>query len=127
MVVLTTRTNSVGVRIAAIYALGEMGTNANDSVDVFIDCLRETPGIDAWAAWALARVAVDSESVVPALTNALKSPTVGLRRSAVNSLYELGSRAQSAVPALKTALTDVDEEVRVSATNALAQINVVHR
>src|SRR3954465_14804401 len=100
MVVLTTRTNSVGVRIAAMYALGNMGTNANDSINVLIDCMRETTsGIDAWAAWALAGGAVDPEPVIPALTNALQSPTVELRRAAANSLYELGSRAQSAAPA----------------------------
>jgi HEAT repeat protein len=128
MVVLTTRTNSLGVRLAAMYALGNMGTNANDSIDVLLDCMKETPSIEPeWAAWVLGRVAVDPESVIPALTNALQSPTVGLRRSAVNSLSELGGRARSAVPALKTALTDVDQAVRVNATNALAQMQVPAR
>lgn len=124
MVTLTTRTNSMGVRIAAIYALGEMGTNASDSINVLIDCLRETPGIDAWAAWALVRVAVDPETVIPALTNALQSPTVALRRAAANSLYELGGGAESAAPALRAVLRDVDEDVRKSATNALAEMKL---
>ena len=70
----------------------------------------------------LGRMGLESELVVPALTNCLKHSEPNVRWPAAAALGQFFLEARPAVPALIGALQDPDRRVRETATNALAQI-----
>jgi hypothetical protein len=71
------------------------------------------------SAGVLGRLALEPESVVPALANYLQSPNNDRRAAAVFALREFGNKTQSAMPSLMKTLGVSDELVQYFATNTL--------
>ena len=65
----------------------------------------------------------DSDTVVPALTQALQDENKFVRRDAAKGLGQLGPAAKQAVPALQACLQDGEPSVRKAAARALAKIS----
>ena len=121
---LTNRANSGQFRAAAVQAIGEMETNANEVTEQLVACLEDEPEVAIAAALALGSVVVDKEALVPKLVAILNPP----RKSSgciagITALRIFGTNAQSAVPVLRTFLTSETPELRCAATNALDQIH----
>lgn len=78
------------------------GPAARSALPTLLDWLNhdENPFLPEKAADALGKLALEPETVVPALTKALASQNPYLVRSAARALGEFGSSATSAVPAL---------------------------
>jgi len=105
----------------AARAIGRMGTNARGTVPTLITLL--TNANAGLAIAALGEVKLESQVVVPALTNCLQSSNYVVRFSAAYALGRFGDEARSAVPALAQALGDSDRAVRHWASNAMWQID----
>jgi HEAT repeat protein len=123
---LTNRANPIHQRGAAAWTIQLMGTNANDTIGVLTGCLRDDPEMAGPVARALSAVATDPSAVfpalIPALTNAMESPSAKVRADAVGAVGFLGRGAIAAVPALRARLTDESETVRITATNVLQEV-----
>src|SRR5687768_15019327 len=78
------------------------------------------PPLDWSGGRAVTAVQSGAESVIDALTGALKDPDAGVRREAAAALGHRASRR--AVPALIGALKDDDAQVRVRVISALGEI-----
>jgi HEAT repeat protein len=65
----------------------------------------------------------EAAQVVPALIEALKDPSDGVRASAAMGLGYFGEQARDAIPALQTAQRDSDVRVREAAGVALSRID----
>ena len=94
-------------------------------VPVLIHCLDDTntyPPIEGPVERVL--LAIGPAVVVPALTNALQSPSARTRRTAIMcvSTFAEDAPARVPVPALRAAMRDPDEQVRRIATNTLRRM-----
>jgi hypothetical protein len=97
-------------------------------VPVLIHCLDDTntyPPIDGAVEGVL--LAIDPGVVIPALANALQSPSVRTRRGALVCLWGFQSQdatnvPPSTVPVLRAAMRDPDLEVRTVASNILRRM-----
>jgi len=65
----------------------------------------------------------EAETIVPALSEALKDENIYVRRDAARALGSFGEEAKSAIPALQDALRDREASVRTAAAKALARID----
>lgn len=112
-------------RLEAAYELGELGQAATPAI---LDLIAATADPDVQvqvvAAYALGKIAVPTESVVPALADIVKDTNKAgdVRYSAARALGHIGPAAQAAIPALLEAIQGGDENVRFAAAEALAQI-----
>ena len=114
---------SLKIRLAAIAALGEMGSDAETAVPTLAKLLRDgRREVRLKAVDALSSLGSSAKAALPELTAALKDPDEGLRLGAANTLGKIGLEAKSAVPALVEALEDISNIVRTKATIALANI-----
>jgi hypothetical protein len=87
------------LRFACVEALGQFGTDSLNAVPVLIRCLQDRNSEVAGAsATALAKIGLEPDLVVPALTNALRSSSIVL--PSVMALGEFGNRATVALPDL---------------------------
>ncbi|MGZ4973815.1 MAG: HEAT repeat domain-containing protein [Limisphaerales bacterium] len=77
----------------------------------------------AGAAWALAQLAIYTDDVIPALTNAYELRSSQVRSMALYAIGQFGAEAKPAFPTLQKALADPSTQVREAATNALQQID----
>lgn len=110
-------------RLAAIEALGELGSAAETAVPALMEALNDrTPEIRSQAARTLGSIGEKAKAAVPELVAALKDPNEGVRISAANALSGMGPVAQSALPALIEVLSDPSQGVRSNAIAAIANL-----
>lgn len=114
--------SDLGVQIAAINALGDIGDPAA-APDLIHALTLPSEELRVAAAIALGRVPDSNREVVPALIEASDSDESGdVRREAISSLvFHYRSDPDTVFGAIMFGLTDLDDDVRESATLALAQ------
>jgi HEAT repeat protein len=115
-------------RASAIYAIGQMHSQANEAVPTLVEILRSDGDDVTRSASAGALGEIGSPyalPAVPALTAALNSPEWSmLPLSAARALGKLGSGATDAIPALRALANDnASVDVRKEAESALAAIS----
>ncbi len=116
----------VRVRWHAAYALGQIGPEAARAVEPLKKVLQERPEneyVRGAAAWALGRIAVRRDTIVPLLGETLGSGHLSVRRNSSRALGSLGSAAKPATVGLIGLLDDDDATVRVHAAEALWRID----
>jgi hypothetical protein len=117
---------SIGQRGMAAVALGWIGTDASESTGLLASAANQRDRLSFFAAHAVGEVAVDPESVLPVLTNALGAPSAFVRQGAIAGLRAVGFRMHGTneivVASLRTSLCDVSGDVRESATNAVYEV-----
>ncbi|PSB22113.1 PBS lyase [Phormidesmis priestleyi ULC007] len=110
------------VRLFAISAIGEMGTDAKAAVPDLRNALKDSDEqVRQAAAKALGSIGVNAKAAVPDLINALNDPSKLVRVQTINALPNLGSDAKTAIPELIPALSDPSQLVRLTAIEALAR------
>ena len=114
---------------STIGSMRELGTNASPAVPLLICCIRDSdPATAISAIQALAKLRIEPETVVPALTNAFAAENTNVRHAAVRAFasgfgtLRLSDHANQAAPALRGMLNDPYFRVREEASNILAQI-----
>jgi hypothetical protein len=102
-------------RHQALFALGSIGAEAEETVPEVAERLREDADekVRGAAALALLKMAPASRSAVPALAQALEDAHLLVRMNAAMALLRLGVEARSAVPALIAALEDQDNQTNL--------------
>jgi HEAT repeat protein len=96
------------VRLAAIGALGEIGSEAREAADdLGVRLKEEDPEAGMKICAALANL---GPPVTPVLLEALKDDNREVQRAAVNALGEIGPDAKEAIPALAAILRDSDRQ-----------------
>lgn len=142
-------------RIRTVYALGQFGPDALESVDALIGVLRDpasnqyirdefanrpknappTPNSAdtlgaAEAARALGKIAPNTpraNDAVAALLEALDSPAPPVRMAAARSLEPFGIDARPAIPKLRKLLADPAMDVRAGAIDTLRELGAIPR
>lgn len=114
--------SDLGVQVAAINALGDIG-DAAAAPDLIHALTLPSDELRIAAAIALGRVPDTNREVVPALIEASDSDESDeVRREAISSLvFHYRSDPDTVFGAIMFGLTDLDDDVRESATLALAQ------
>lgn len=112
------------LRTAALRALGSFGPAAHSAVPELRTLLRR-PGSTsaAEAAEALWAVGGDADAVLPVLIEGLQAERTHERRSAVNALGRLGTRAAVTAPRLRALLGHEELWLRVDAAIALWDVS----
>lgn len=112
------------VRSKSAQALGAIGPDSKPAVPRLIEMMKDDGDkfARARAALALGRIGSHPETVMAALTEALKDGDSYVRISAAWALAMFGPAAKEAVPALEDALKDEDERVRKQAAWSLKEI-----
>ena len=111
------------IRASAAYALGDIGTGAQDAVPALTQALRdESAWVRRHATEALGLIGQPTQNTVPALIELLRDEHYWIRDNAARALARLGPAAEEAVPALMDTLNDENRYVRFHATFALKQI-----
>jgi hypothetical protein len=101
----------------------DFGTNAAAAIPLLARLASNTnEPLAKTAIRAIGHLHLEPQVAIPALTNALCSPNLGVRCQAAMSLEPFGAEARGAIPALRTALADRSPGVRMAATNTLLQI-----
>ncbi|MFJ2265198.1 PBS lyase [Streptomyces sp. NPDC087849] len=112
------------LRTAALRALGSFGPAAHSAVPELRTLLRRPGSTSATeVAEALWAVAGDADAVLPVLIDGLQAERVHERRSAVNALGRLGTRAAVTAPRLRGLLRHEDPLLRVDAAVALWDVS----
>jgi HEAT repeat protein len=125
------------VRISAVFALRDMGSQARPAVAVFLRKLAEAdylPGVllernderaEKWSECAqyVTALAQIGRPAVPELVRALRSGQQTLRITAAEILGKIGPEARDAAPALLEALKDPDYYLRSPAARALGRVH----
>jgi hypothetical protein len=116
-------TSSSAIQVRAAHALGGIGKAALPPLMAILTNRRSDPdGTVMSAIRALGRLKLQSDLVVPALTNFLTAHEPILQACAADTLEQFGTEARPAVLFLQKLLNDSDLMVRESATNALLKI-----
>lgn len=122
--------NDIRSRYLAIYALGQLGVEANRVVPVLIEALEDNEHaiIRSSAADALGQFGTDAIDSVPILIQLLQpNEQDEVQISAINALEQIGAgsqeMAESLIEALIVALKDNDELVRGRAAYLLGQMD----
>ncbi len=112
-----------GVRVAAIGALGFVGTKEKKVVPTLVDCLRETksPNILSAACKALGTVGEPGPTAVKALIDVSKDATLDepVRFQAIEGLAMIAAKDKTAVQALIELLADADPNIIMTSCYAL--------
>ncbi|MFF2405833.1 HEAT repeat domain-containing protein [Streptomyces sp. NPDC058092] len=112
------------LRTAALRALGSFGPAAHSAVPELRTLLRRPGSTSATeAAQALWAVDGDADAVLPVLIEGLQAERVHERRSAVNALGRLGTRAAVTAPRLRALLRHEEPWLRVDAAVALWDVS----
>jgi HEAT repeat protein len=99
----------------------ERETNGRFAVPVLLKCLRnQDPKIVQYAAKSLGVLALEPETVVPALTNIIQSADDKTRVSVINAFSNMAAAGALFAPTLVAALNDPALEVRQLATSLLS-------
>jgi HEAT repeat protein len=105
------------VRIAAVTALGGMGSSTSHAISALVDALNnDSDAVRDAASEALSKL---GRAAVPALIAALKSPHIYQRAWAVQALGRINPIPTNAERALRLALNDKSEIVKNEAAAAL--------
>ena len=111
------------IRASAAYALGDIGSAAQEAVPALTQALRDK---SAWvrrhATEALGLIGQPVQNTIPALIDLLRDPHYWIRDNAARALARLGPAAEAAIPALMDTLNDENRYVRFHAMFALKQI-----
>jgi HEAT repeat protein len=99
--------------------LGQIGPEAQAAVPRLIGVLRMRGPFAFLATGGLARI---GKPAIPALIEALSSPTENIRAGAAQALARIGPYSAPAIPALIRVQRDVSYDVRSEATEALGKI-----
>jgi HEAT repeat protein len=112
------------VKLAAIYVLETLETEAAPLAPVVADCLKDKDRFVRWgAARCLGKMApCGAEFAVPALSAIVEDPVGDVRHTALAALKQHGKSATRAVPALARVLERGDNETRLLAAQALGAI-----
>jgi HEAT repeat protein len=114
------RKGSPAAKNQALLALGRMGPQARDALDLLRDVLREgKPAERVLAASALGEMGPAAEPAIADLCQAMRDPDKKLSQAAARSLFNLGANA---VPGIRDLLADELMEVRLTALQALAML-----
>ncbi|WP_406497403.1 PBS lyase [Streptomyces sp. NBC_00846] len=112
------------LRTAALRALGSFGPAAHSAAPELRTLLRRPGSVLATeAAQALWAVDGDADAVLPVLIEGLQAERVHERRSAVNALGRLGTRAALTAPRLRALLRHEEPWLRVDAAVALWDVS----
>ncbi len=115
--------DEIEVNLAAIEALGAMGTVAQAAAeDVRQLAAGENPIVQASCAGCLARIDHTDQQGFPQLMEALQNNEAPVRASAVKWIGKLGGNGSTAVPDLIDRFNDEDAQVRAEAALALARV-----
>ena len=107
------------VRYWAVVAAGQMGGRAKPATRSLQAALAdEAPEVQAWAAFALAKLGRDDEAI-PVLAKLLSDPDRAARLQAIHALDALGPAAAPATELLKQVLDDEFDYVQRVARHAL--------
>jgi HEAT repeat protein len=117
----TLNDKDLSVVIAAVTALGDIGPAASESAGALLE-LAGYPDFIILEPVVGAALGGMGEAVVPALTTALKDPSIERRRVAAYALGAIGPDARSAVAALERLLRDEQETLRFLGARALGSI-----
>jgi HEAT repeat protein len=101
-----------GVRIAAAWALGQMGSNTLSAKSALLKAMsgNETVSVRAHAAQSLGRIGADSPYVVRSLIAGLSAKEPLLRQACAIALWRFGDKAAAAVPDLVRIASRPDAE-----------------
>ena len=117
-----------GMRYAATYALGQMGTSSAPALATLREYAASPDQMLATVAtWAAIKIAPDDtslfESAVPLFRQALRSESETARLEAASALGDIGRKAVDAIPILElVAEEDSSRAVRAAAAEAVAKI-----
>ncbi|MER5360684.1 PBS lyase [Streptomyces sp. NPDC002785] len=112
------------LRTAALRALGSFGPAAHSAVPELRTLLRRPGNTSATeAAQALWAIDGDADAVLPVLIEGLQAERAHERRSAVNALGRLGTRAAVTAPRLRALLRHEELWLRVDAAIALWDVS----
>ncbi|MCY7321367.1 MAG: HEAT repeat domain-containing protein, partial [Phormidesmis sp. CAN_BIN36] len=121
--VVKDRKEPLKVRLFAIAAIREMGSDAKTAIPSLVIALQDSrPEIRLKAIDSLAVIGATAKAAVPDLQNALKDPDEQVRQSAAKALGNIGVNAKAAVPDLINTLNDDSEAVRVQTISALPNL-----
>ena len=111
------------IRANAAYALGDIGSAAQEAVPSLTQVLRdESAWVRRHATEALGLIGQPVQNTVPALIELLRDEHYWIRDNAARALARLGPAAEAAIPALMDTMNDENRYVRFHATFALKQI-----
>jgi HEAT repeat protein len=98
----------------------DFGAEINQAAPILVKlCCDPYHEVAGQSVRALGRMTIDTERLLPALTNALNHHSPFVRSEAARSLGRLPGSKGIAIPALRAALADPAEKTRQAATNAL--------
>lgn len=119
----TLQDENESIRTSAAYALGDIGSAAQESVPSLTQALGdESAWVRRHATEALGIIGQPAQDTVSALTGMLHDEHYWIRDNAARALARLGSAAEAAVPTLTNTLNDENRYVRFHAMFALKQI-----
>jgi len=109
---------------SSIWALGSHRASVPGTVAALLAVATNNACGNGMAAWALGEIGEAPDSVIPFLTEGLRSANRDLRLGCAAGLGEFGRKAQTAVPALREALEGSDQSLRKFAAHSLDEIGV---
>jgi HEAT repeat protein len=114
----------VRVRLAALYVLETLETEASPAVASVVLALKDSNSFVRWAAVrTLDRAGpLEASKAVPGLAGMIDDRSGDVRGSALHALARYGPAGKAAVPALARALAAPDAETRVLSAQALGAI-----
>ena len=119
----TLQDENESIRASAAYALGDIGSAAQEAIPSLTQALRdESAWVRRHATEALGIIGQPAQDTVSALTGMLQDEHYWIRDNAARALARLGSAAEAAVPTLTNTLNDENRYVRFHAMFALKQI-----
>ena len=111
------------IRRAAIKALGEIRSEAKETMPVLMRSLKDKDaGVRRAATASLGRIGPEAKVAVPMLTELLKDRDIDVRWMAAEALGHIGPEAKTSIAAIIELLKDQDEIVRSNAVEALGDI-----
>ena len=109
----------VGVRTAAVWALGRLGPTAGELPAIETLLVDSASTVRAGAAWAIGQLGVKARSAGPALVAGLNDPDVDVRRRVTAALERVQPEAEACLPALLVLLGQEGAPGRAEAARVL--------
>jgi HEAT repeat protein len=110
-------------RFSALECLPTLGVENTPAMQAMITCLTDKDeSLRFRAAQTLSEASIPEPTLVPALTNALKTASPPAKATIYRCLFWLGVPARAAIPAIRAGLSDKNGEVRTNAVYAAQRI-----